>query len=86
MGEPGGLPSLGSHIVGHDWSDLAAAAAAAFSVQSQTYKHFWMETQNTVHTTKHRNKNIFPLFPFMDSAANRILFSLTSVLSPASGF
>ena len=29
-GEPGGLPSLGSHRVGHDWSDLAAAAAAAF--------------------------------------------------------
>ena len=27
--EPGRLPSLGSHRVGHDWSDLAAAAAAA---------------------------------------------------------
>ena len=29
MGEPGGLLSLGSHRVGHDWSDLAAAATAA---------------------------------------------------------
>ena len=28
-GEPGGLPSVGSHRVGHDWTDLAAAAAAA---------------------------------------------------------
>ena len=28
-GEPGGLSSMGSHRVGHDWSDLAAAAAAA---------------------------------------------------------
>ena len=28
-GEPDGLPSMGSHRVGHDWSDLAAAAAAA---------------------------------------------------------
>ena len=27
--EPGELPSMGSHRVGHDWSDLAAAAAAA---------------------------------------------------------
>ena len=27
--EPGGLLSMGSHRVGHDWSDLAAAAAAA---------------------------------------------------------
>ena len=26
-GEPGGLPSVGSHRVGHDWSNLAAAAA-----------------------------------------------------------
>ena len=25
-GEPGGLPSVGSHRVRHDWSDLAAAA------------------------------------------------------------
>ena len=29
MGEPGGLPSVGSHRVGHDWSDSAAAAAAS---------------------------------------------------------
>ena len=29
MGEPGGLPSMGSHRVGHNWSDAAAAAAAA---------------------------------------------------------
>ena len=28
-GEPGGLPSMGSHRVGHEWSNLAAAAAAA---------------------------------------------------------
>ena len=27
-GEPGGLPSTGSHRVRHDWSDLAAATAA----------------------------------------------------------
>ena len=27
-GEPDGLTSVGSHRVGHDWSDLAAAAAA----------------------------------------------------------
>ena len=27
MGEPGGLPSMGLHRVGHDGSDSAAAAA-----------------------------------------------------------
>ena len=25
-GEPGGLPSMGSHRVGHEWRDFAAAA------------------------------------------------------------
>ena len=40
-GEPGGLPSMGSHRIRRDWSDLAAAAAAAviytltFCFQSQ---------------------------------------------------
>ena len=29
-GEPSGLPSMGLHRVGHDCSDLAAAAAAAY--------------------------------------------------------
>ena len=30
MGEPGGLPSMGSHRVRHDRSDLAASAAAVW--------------------------------------------------------
>ena len=34
-GEPGGLPSVRSHRVGHDWSDLAAAAAAALITRFQ---------------------------------------------------
>ena len=29
-GEPGGLPSMGSHRVGHNWSDLAAAGSREF--------------------------------------------------------
>ena len=32
MGEPTELPSMGSHRVGHDWGDLAAAAAWTFRV------------------------------------------------------
>ena len=37
-GEPGGLPSMGSHRVGHDWSDLAAAAAAAEARGNNEYQ------------------------------------------------
>ena len=29
-GEPRGLPSMGSHRVGHDWSEVATAAARHF--------------------------------------------------------
>ena len=32
-GEPGGLPSMGSHRVGHDWSDLAVAVVAMSDMQ-----------------------------------------------------
>ena len=37
-GEPGGLPSMGSHRVGHDWSDLAAAAAGMFFDLTRSYQ------------------------------------------------
>ena len=37
MEEPGGLPSMGSHRVGHNWSDLAAAAAATLHYMSMLY-------------------------------------------------
>ena len=36
MGEPGGLPSTGSHRVEHNWSDLAAAAL--FQLYTLMYK------------------------------------------------
>ena len=34
-GEPGGLPSVGSHRVRHDWSDLAATAASDSILKSR---------------------------------------------------
>ena len=49
MGEPGGLPSMGSHRVRHNGSDLAAAAAAAVLTRGiwyqcpKVYKNFFFE-------------------------------------------
>ena len=40
-GEPGGLSSLGSHRVGHDWSDLAAAAAFTGKNSLSWINLFW---------------------------------------------
>ena len=52
--EPGGLSSMESHRVGHDWSDLAAAAAeqgekfvARKLLNDKVYLRFM--TQNTNH-------------------------------------
>ena len=47
-GDPGGLPSMGSHRVGHDWSDLAAAAAATFIIVTHPY----MTTRKTIALTR----------------------------------
>ena len=38
MGEPGGLPSMGFHRVGHDWSDLAVAAESLSSQEDSCDK------------------------------------------------
>ena len=48
-GEPGGLPSLGSHRVGHDWSDLAAAAAAKIKMK-------WLKLEEAFGATKWKSK------------------------------
>ena len=43
MGEPGGLPSMGSHRVGHDWSDLQYYSKYAFN-------DIWLEKSNILHS------------------------------------
>ena len=42
MVEPGGLPSMGSHRVGHNWSDLAAAAAVGLKVLFLVFQVFFL--------------------------------------------
>ena len=44
-GEPGGLPSVGSHRVGHDRSDLEAAAATTTAVLGVKGKIFFMKNE-----------------------------------------
>ena len=50
MAEPGGLLSMGSHRVGHDWSDLAAAAASnsiGKNLQSPLWLYWLLVTWTT---------------------------------------
>jgi len=76
-GEHGGLPSMGSHRVGHDWSDLAAAAAAAvvkscptlcdpmdFGTPGFPVLHYLLElTQTHVHWIGEAMQPSHPLLP-----------------------
>ena len=44
-GEPGGLPSMGSHRVGHDWSDLAVAATQEYphkNTRNDVWQDIWV--------------------------------------------
>ena len=43
--EPSGLPSMGSHRVGHDWSDLAVAVAAAAEASTILVFQCWVLSQ-----------------------------------------
>ena len=45
MGEPGGLPSTGSHRVGHNWSDLAACIYM-YIYTSLILKHAFLQDSN----------------------------------------
>ena len=47
--EPGGLPSMGSHRVGHDWSNLAAARVLCI---------FWITVPYQIYVLH----DIFPVF------------------------
>ena len=48
MAEPGGLPSMGLHRVGHDWSDLAAAGRPGVLqfMGLQRVRHDWATELN----------------------------------------
>ena len=45
-GEPGGLPSLGSHRVGHDWSDLAAWMKNVWASSFSRFKTWAFKSTN----------------------------------------
>ena len=48
MGEPGGLPSMGLHRVGHNRSNLAAAAAN-YKIIAANYKISLLTSSDSVH-------------------------------------
>ena len=55
-GTPGGLPSMGSHRVGQDWSVLAAAAVAAVEAEELKKQHsfFLLELKMNINQLEDR--------------------------------
>ena len=66
MGEPGGLLSMGSPRVGHDWSDLAASAFIKFCSKSEKIYYldlFWRKYKSNYECVVHseeKNPNNLP--------------------------
>jgi len=57
-GEPGGLLSMGSHRVGHDWSDSAAAAAAYI------WRRQWQPTPGLLPGKSHGQRSLVGFSPW----------------------
>ena len=53
--EPGGLPSMGSHRVWHNWSSLAAAAAATEVCENRILEITQSEQQKEEQIEKKKN-------------------------------
>ena len=49
-GKPSGLPSMGSHRVGHDWSELAASATHSIPSQSRNQPYIYLKKKTHIHT------------------------------------
>ena len=72
MAEPGGLPSMGLHRVGHDWSDLAAAGRDYHS-------------HNTSDTSGHQMCGDFSTTePFSEIPAGCLIIQFNSNTNPSS--
>ena len=79
--EPGGLPSMGSHSVGHDWSDLAVAAARhenkytrilqPWEIRFLPFVKTWMKLENIFKENVAYYPKIFILFNIWNKKRGR---------------
>ena len=79
-GEPGGLPPMGSHRVGQDWSDLAAAAARP----SLNWRSKWQPTPVFLTGESHEQRSLVSYSPWdhkeLDMTQQLTLFALNDFI------
>ena len=78
MGEPGGLPSMGSHRVGHNWSDLAAVAAWNYMKSCKWNFKIVKALYNLKNLSLNKNKTLNETFPLKKT--NRDKYYMTSLI------
>ena len=64
-GELRGVPSMGSHRVGHDWSDLAAAAAADVFLELSCFFNDPVDVGNLISGSSALSKSSLNIWKFM---------------------
>ena len=72
IGDPGGLPSMESHRGGHNWSNLAVAAAAENGLLevSKVY-HFWSQLLENNESSTVSVPLPYSLYPIMAASKYR---------------
>ena len=80
IGEPGGLPSMGSHRVGHDCSDLAAAAAC-YLISGSTWVSTDLISQFLRQNSLHRMCSLYVCYTSIKSQFFSNTFSTCSSIS-----
>ena len=76
MGEPGGLPSMGSHRVRQDWCDLAASAAAINSFLCILEGGSFIVWKFTLDKICFK---ICPCYLFLHFTSNTVIYHLVSI-------
>ena len=81
-GEPDGLPSLGSHRVGHDWSDLAAAAVGIKKIYNLTCSDLSIHPWEHYHNQDSEHIYHSQMFPYFTVHSKEpTIFLCLSILS-----
>ena len=80
--EPGGLPSMGSHRVGHDWSDLAAEAAGWLCSQNIWSVKWAVSSRNSIRNLKNRSLYKTKIFFFWHERHFKVCSSKLRMVNP----
>ena len=64
MGEPGGLLSMGSHRVGHDWSNVAVAAWSFNAIHGHSQRRQWHPTPVLLPGKSHGQRSLVGCSPW----------------------